>query len=101
VYIHLNQCASEYTRKSPCIFTLNQNHKGIFTEFPCPFLTVGETNSKRILVNSIKFSGYVTFKGTVPRKSMRDFDLGCYLWSELRPDLEDFSKRRRQNEQRG
>jgi hypothetical protein len=42
VYIHLNLGASEYTRKSPCIFTLNQNHNGIFTEFPCPFLTVHE-----------------------------------------------------------
>jgi hypothetical protein len=40
VYIHLNQGASEYARKSPCIFTLNQIHNGIFTEFPCPFLTV-------------------------------------------------------------
>jgi hypothetical protein len=35
VYIHLHPGLSEYTRKSPCIFTLNQNHS-------CPFLTVSE-----------------------------------------------------------
>jgi hypothetical protein len=39
VYIHLHPGLSEYTRKSPCIFTLNQNHS-------CPFLTVYEYNAK-------------------------------------------------------
>jgi hypothetical protein len=33
MYIHMNTGLSEYTRKSPCIFTLNQNHS-------CPFLSV-------------------------------------------------------------